>query len=164
MYTKKYPFTANSIPGIQKQLLNDEPDYSEIKDEKLVDLLKHMFIKNPHNRPAMGEIAMHSWLSKDGTVPVVLYEHEEVQEGETPTEGDNLPGTTTPSNLLSPKQLSMHGNDKMRISGMSSQLNLMKMTSNLEETLIKGDNNSDTSLSDSEDEPLEDLERQTINS
>jgi len=61
-------------------LLNDDPDLSEIKDEMLVDMLTHMFEKNPKKRPEMGEIAMHSWLTKSGKVPMMLYDNNEISE------------------------------------------------------------------------------------
>lgn len=38
--TNRFPFNASSIPGLQKQLLEEEPDYAGITDASLVDLIK----------------------------------------------------------------------------------------------------------------------------
>lgn len=37
--TRKWPFDAKSIPGLQEQLKNSEPDYNSVSDPGLVKLL-----------------------------------------------------------------------------------------------------------------------------
>ncbi len=48
----------------------DEPDYSTIKNESLIDLLKGIFEKDPEKRLTIFKIKDHKWLTNNGLEPM----------------------------------------------------------------------------------------------
>ncbi len=50
MATKKFPFPASSVTGIQSQILNEEPDFDLIKDVLLINLISLMLKKDQNER------------------------------------------------------------------------------------------------------------------
>lgn len=60
------PFTAPSTPLLYEKIISTEPDYSQIEDEKLVNLLKLIFIKDPTQRATIQQIIEHPWMTNNG--------------------------------------------------------------------------------------------------
>jgi serine/threonine protein kinase len=46
MASNKFPFTSLNVVDFKTELIESEPDYSVIKDERLCDLLRSMFTKD----------------------------------------------------------------------------------------------------------------------
>lgn len=93
MATGKVPFNANSIFGLQSQLLEQEPDWSPIEDANLVDLLKQMLRKDQNERATIDVVGFHPWVTKNGEQPLnvmflksegSLSEHESWDGQESP--------------------------------------------------------------------------------
>lgn len=77
MATLKPPFNAKTLPGIQKQLLEEEPDYSMIKDQTLVDFFKQVFIKDQDQRPEVDQLLVHDWVTNGGEDHVTIYHNDQ---------------------------------------------------------------------------------------
>jgi hypothetical protein len=50
MMTKVLPFNSPGAQELYQKINHDEPNYSIIADDKLVDLLKQIFEKDPEKR------------------------------------------------------------------------------------------------------------------
>jgi [calcium/calmodulin-dependent protein kinase] kinase len=67
---KALPFSSNQLQDLQKIILNEEPNYSKIPDPLLVNLLKHIFIKDPARRFTIDDIKNHPWITINGQDPM----------------------------------------------------------------------------------------------
>ena len=75
--------------------MNGEPDYSQIKNPDLVDLIKKMLTKNPSDRIEIIDICLHPWVTNNDqdSVNLDLSEVSDLSEGHSfDDEGFNLPG------------------------------------------------------------------------
>ena len=62
MATNKIPFNGSSIKSLKTAIDETEPDYSIIKNERFVDLLKNMMCKNQEKRYTIDDVLNHDWL------------------------------------------------------------------------------------------------------
>jgi serine/threonine protein kinase len=63
------PFTGSGILGTYNSILYDEPEFPEIADTRMVDLLQRILTKNPDQRITIDEIKQHPWITDSGKWP-----------------------------------------------------------------------------------------------
>ena len=73
LLTKKFPFHGSNIYQLSENIMNQEPDFTELLNrsernlnESLVDLLTKMLDKDPDCRIGIYEIINHPWVTDDG--------------------------------------------------------------------------------------------------
>ena len=64
LLTAKFPFSGVSLPELQQQLLNAQPELTLVKNQHVRELLSQMLEKNPHERIKTTEILKHPWLKQ----------------------------------------------------------------------------------------------------
>ena len=70
--TKKLPFAPEDIPELRRQLLTASPDYTLIKDQGLISMLRKMIhFKNESSegRIRAEDLVKDEWLTNGGTEP-----------------------------------------------------------------------------------------------
>lgn len=73
MIFRDYPFKAgaNEYEVLYDKIINTEPNYpSEIKDERVIGLLKKMLIKDPEKRASLKEVKNHEWVTANDKFPL----------------------------------------------------------------------------------------------
>lgn len=61
----KLPFDDDNVIKMIGLVLNEEPDFPIMLSDNLVDLLKRMLTKDPHERITLREIRSHPWFNTD---------------------------------------------------------------------------------------------------
>ncbi|OHT17187.1 hypothetical protein TRFO_41232 [Tritrichomonas foetus] len=64
MLTGSLPFEGEDVFQLANQIMNHEPDYSEIHSSYAVDLLQHVLEKNTHDRYNLTQIINHPFIKK----------------------------------------------------------------------------------------------------
>jgi [calcium/calmodulin-dependent protein kinase] kinase len=67
---KALPFNSSNLTDLQKIITTEEPNYQNITDHCLVDLLKHILDKDPEERYDIFQIKEHPWVNNHGRDPM----------------------------------------------------------------------------------------------
>ena len=73
LITGRYPYeNATSVMKIKEFILNQEIDFSIIKNGQVKSLLEHMLKKDSKERATLQDIITSEWVTKDGTEPLEI--------------------------------------------------------------------------------------------
>jgi serine/threonine protein kinase len=102
MFTGNLPFTGDSIAQQLNRIVTAQVVIAPHLSPELTDRLHHLLMKDPASRPTIRPILKHPWLSEfmltglvsdDQKIPRQL----KIQDGESPSETDSIPGPWTMS-------------------------------------------------------------------
>ncbi|KAF7907197.1 uncharacterized protein EAF01_004784 [Botrytis porri] len=80
------PFERTGVLELYEAIKNDELDYEPSTDPQFVDLMKRVLEKDPRKRITMDEIREHSWVTNNGTDPLLPKEENIANLVEPPSE------------------------------------------------------------------------------